>query len=200
MLPPIVLPRTSPKVETFVEARYFEKEKKHYIPEDWYGLCERVILDYTIPGIAARSLEDAIDLKTFLKKKVTYAISRIDTRQRESEVEKLLILMDTLATLTIPHFGEEPYATKLLEITSKRGNIHDLRIKDLENTLGEATKYWYKCSKEDMIYQALYHRDIARKCHLKLSLDSVETRIERMRISLKEIRGEASKIYFQDPN
>lgn len=199
MIPPLVVPKTPPKVETFVEARYFEKETKYYIPEDWYGICERALLDYTIPGIAARSLEDAIDLKTFLNNKITCSVGHPDARQRGSEVEKLLILLDTLATLTIPHFGEEPYASRLLEITSKRGTIHDRRIKDLEKNLVEATKYWFKLSKEDRIYQALYHRDIARKLHLKSSLDSVETRIERMRINLKDIRGGASEIYISSP-
>ncbi|MDP3990595.1 MAG: hypothetical protein Q8Q01_05320 [archaeon] len=203
MMPPMVIPGNSVEEiiedEIFVEARHFEKERKYYIPEDWYGVCERAILDYTIPGIAINSPKDASELRQFLNNKVGYAISRPDTRQREAEVERLLVLLDTLATITVPHFGEEPYASKLLEIVSRKGTIHDRRIRELQNSLGEATKYWFKCSKEMSNYKALYHRDIARKCHLKSSLETIENRIERMRISLKDIRGGASEIYINNP-
>ena len=128
-------PNKQPEKDIFVEERYFEKEKKYYIPEDWYGRCKRALIRYTIPAIATKNTEDALYLQKYLSSKMTYAVSRIDTGQRESEVERLLVFMDTLAIITIPHFGEEPYASKLLEITSRRGNIRDRRIAQLKKIL-----------------------------------------------------------------
>ena len=193
-------PNKQPEQDMFVEERYFEREKKCYILEDWHGQGKRALIRYTIPAIATKNTEDALYLQKYLSSKMTYAVSRIDTGQRESEVERLLVFMDTLAIITIPHFGEGSYASKLFEITLRRSNNRDRKIAELEKILGEATKYWYNCSRKMEIYTALYHRDIARKVHLKSTCSLIEPILDKMHSSLKEIRQQSSEIYFQNPD